>query len=117
LFFGGLISGFFGGLSGNQGAFRSFFLSTTHLSKEAFVATSAAISSIVDVVRLLLYGIAFAPLIEGTNLRILSWALACSFLGILLGLSFFRKISMHWIRKWVTLLIYLLGILMIIGVI
>ncbi|MGL4422959.1 MAG: TSUP family transporter, partial [Gemmataceae bacterium] len=36
---GGLLSGFFGGLSGMQGALRSAFLARAGLSKEAFVAT------------------------------------------------------------------------------
>jgi uncharacterized membrane protein YfcA len=37
---GGLVSGFFGGLSGHQGAFRSMFLVKAGLDKEAFVATA-----------------------------------------------------------------------------
>lgn len=37
--FGGLLSSFFGGLSGNQGALRSAFLIKAGLGKEAFVAT------------------------------------------------------------------------------
>ena len=36
LFFGGVISGFFGGLSGHQGALRSAFLIKCGLSKESF---------------------------------------------------------------------------------
>ncbi|OGA55934.1 MAG: hypothetical protein A3F74_03630, partial [Betaproteobacteria bacterium RIFCSPLOWO2_12_FULL_62_58] len=39
LFVGGLLSGFFGGLSGNQGALRSAFLIKAGLAKEAFVGT------------------------------------------------------------------------------
>ena len=45
---GGLLSGFFGGLSGNQGAFRSAFLIKAGLSKEAFVGTNAVSVVIVD---------------------------------------------------------------------
>jgi uncharacterized membrane protein YfcA len=43
LVIGGLLSGFFGGLSGNQGALRSAFLIKSNLSKEAFVATGIVI--------------------------------------------------------------------------
>ncbi len=39
LYIGGLISGFFGGLSGNQGALRSMFLLKCGLTKESFIAT------------------------------------------------------------------------------
>ncbi len=49
---GGLLSGFFGGLSGNQGAFRSAFLIKSGLGKEAFVATGVVSAVIVDSVRL-----------------------------------------------------------------
>jgi hypothetical protein len=35
---GGVVSGFFGGLSGNQGAFRSAFLLGAGLGKDAFIA-------------------------------------------------------------------------------
>jgi uncharacterized protein len=40
LVIGGLLSGFFGGLSGNQGALRSAFLVKAGLSKEVFIATT-----------------------------------------------------------------------------
>lgn len=39
---GGLLSGFFGGLSGNQGALRAAFLIRAGLSKQAYVGTGAA---------------------------------------------------------------------------
>ncbi len=54
--FGGLLSGFFGGLSGNQGALRSAFLLKAGLSKESFVATGVISAMAVDVVRLFVYG-------------------------------------------------------------
>ena len=53
---GGMLSGFFGGLSGNQGAFRSAFLLRAGLSKEGFVATGVVSAIIVDVARLGVYG-------------------------------------------------------------
>jgi uncharacterized protein len=39
---GGILSGFFGGLSGHQGALRSIFLLKAGLSKEQFVATRSS---------------------------------------------------------------------------
>jgi len=38
--FGGALSGFFGGVSGHQGAFRAAFLSKLGLTKEQFIGTS-----------------------------------------------------------------------------
>jgi len=52
---GGALSGFFGGLSGNQGALRSAFLLKIGLSKEAFVATGVVSAVIVDAARLVIY--------------------------------------------------------------
>ncbi|MEZ4804275.1 MAG: hypothetical protein R2852_01970 [Bacteroidia bacterium] len=49
---GGLISGFFGGLSGNQGALRSMFLLKSGLNKEAYIATGILIAFAVDITRL-----------------------------------------------------------------
>jgi len=56
---GGLLSGLFGGLSGNQGAFRSAFLIKSGLTKEAFVGTGVVSAVIVDSVRLSIYGLSF----------------------------------------------------------
>ena len=53
---GGLVSGFFGGLSGHQGAFRSMFLVKAGLDKEAFVATGVVLAVVVDMARLVVYG-------------------------------------------------------------
>jgi uncharacterized membrane protein YfcA len=49
---GGMLSGFFGGLSGNQGALRSAFLIKSGLSKEAFIGTAVVVSTFVDITRL-----------------------------------------------------------------
>ncbi|HQH28041.1 MAG TPA: sulfite exporter TauE/SafE family protein, partial [Oligoflexia bacterium] len=56
---GGALSGFFGGLSGNQGALRSAFLLKAGLSKEGFVATGIVSAVIVDAARLVVYGMGF----------------------------------------------------------
>src|SRR5690606_14534570 len=57
---GGALSGFFGGLSGNQGALRSAFLIKAGLSKEAFVATAVVVSTTVDFTRLSVYATRFS---------------------------------------------------------
>jgi uncharacterized membrane protein YfcA len=45
---GGLISGFFGGISGHQGALRSAFLMRSGLSKDAFMGTRVVCACLVD---------------------------------------------------------------------
>ncbi|HWR33576.1 MAG TPA: sulfite exporter TauE/SafE family protein, partial [Chitinophagaceae bacterium] len=54
---GGLLSGFFGGLSGHQGALRSAFLLRLQLSKEQFIATGIAIACMIDISRLSVYAV------------------------------------------------------------
>jgi uncharacterized membrane protein YfcA len=54
---GGVLSGFFGGLSGNQGALRSAFLIKIGLPKRAFVATGGVIAVIIDASRIGVYGL------------------------------------------------------------
>ncbi|HEX9601849.1 MAG TPA: sulfite exporter TauE/SafE family protein, partial [Mariniflexile sp.] len=56
---GGALSGFFGGLSGNQGALRSAFLIKAGLSKEAFIGTAVVVSTFVDFTRLSIYATRF----------------------------------------------------------
>jgi hypothetical protein len=55
LILGGVLSGFFGGLAGIQGALRSAFLIKSGLSKEAYIATGVIIASLVDFTRLWVY--------------------------------------------------------------
>ena len=56
---GGVLSGFFGGLSGHQGALRSVFLLKAGLTKESFIATGVVISLLVDIPRIVIYGAQF----------------------------------------------------------
>ena len=56
---GGMVSGFFGGLSGHQGAFRSLFLLKAGLDKQAFVATGIVIAMAIDLARTGVYGLRF----------------------------------------------------------
>lgn len=53
---GGIVSGFFGGLSGHQGAFRSAFLLQCGLTKDGFLGTGVVLACIVDLARLPVYG-------------------------------------------------------------
>lgn len=57
---GGAVSGFFGGLTGQQGAFRSIFLLRSGLEPERFIATGVMIAILVDLSRLATYAGSFA---------------------------------------------------------
>jgi hypothetical protein len=52
---GGVLSGFFGGLTGEQGGLRAAALLGFRCSKEAFVATATAAAVVVDLIRIPVY--------------------------------------------------------------
>lgn len=112
---GGILSGFFGGLSGNQGAFRSAFLIRAGLDKNAFVSTNAAIAALVDSSRILIYGLTFdMAVIEEKNTLILL-ATISAFFGVFLGTKLLKKVTVGFIQKLVAAMLYMLGVLLVIG--
>jgi uncharacterized protein len=90
------LSGFFGGLSGNQGALRSAFLIKGGLAKEAFVGTGVVAAVIVDVVRLAVYGLAFVTspmaVLAGPVAGVVVAAMLSAFLGAWLGARLMTKV-------------------------
>lgn len=117
LSFGGILSGFFGGLSGHQGAFRSAFLIKANLGKESFVATNAAIAALVDTSRIIIYGLTFNfVLIEAQSTLVLLATIA-AFLGVFIGTRLLKKITIGFIQKLVAVMLYLLGGLLGTGII
>jgi uncharacterized protein len=109
------ISGFIGGLTGNQGAFRSLFLINQGLDIKTYIATGAAISLIVDVVRLVFYMHLF-PTWDLFLPDVLP-ALLGSLFGALLGMSLMKKIKIHHIRGLVLTLLYICGFAFLVGLI
>ncbi len=121
---GGLLSGFFGGLSGHQGALRAAFLIRAGLDKKQFVGTSAACSAMVDVARLLAYWIGASLLISGTRSGfgavedawgLIASACVAGFLGAFVGARFVEKVRLNSVRTAVGILLILLGLLMATG--
>jgi uncharacterized protein len=115
---GGAISGFFGGLSGNQGALRSDFLIKAGLDKESFIGTSTISSVIVDIARLLVYGaglytVSFTWVNEIGRL-ILAATLA-AFLGAFIGSRLIKKITLHFLQIIVAFMLVLVGTGMLTG--
>jgi uncharacterized membrane protein YfcA len=107
---GGILSGFFGGLSGMQGALRSAFLSRAGLSKEGFVATAAVIAALVDVSRLGVYGRALWRQAADLDLALLAAAVAAAFAGAVVGRRVLRSVTMEGIRNLVAGLLVVVGI-------
>lgn len=118
LVWGGLLSGFFGGFSGHQGAFRSAFLTKVGISTEAFVGTNAAIGCMVDLARISIYAGIFGLSRGGSPIEAGQWPLVmagslAAFGGVMLGKRFLHKITMQTVQKLTGA--FLLGIGLALG--
>ncbi|MDP2483157.1 MAG: TSUP family transporter [Candidatus Palauibacterales bacterium] len=112
---GGALSGFFGGLSGHQGAFRAAFLSQLDFEPEAYVGTQAVLAVMVDLARLIVYG---AALYSG-HMAIVSgrfqWtavgiATAAAAAGVLVGWRFLHKTTFASLRVLIGVLLLAVGL-------
>lgn len=110
---GGFLSGFFGGLSGHQGALRSAFLLKCGLSKESFIATGVVIACLVDISRISVYSTHFSRAGIAENTLLLFSAVICAFLGAFIGNRLIKKVTMRAIQVIVSFL--LLGIAVALG--
>jgi uncharacterized membrane protein YfcA len=110
---GGFLSGFFGGLSGHQGALRSAFLLKCGLSKESFIATGVVIACLVDISRISVYSTHFSRAGIAENTLLLFSAVVCAFLGAFIGNRLIKKVTMRAIQVIVSFL--LLGIAVALG--
>lgn len=117
---GGALSGFFGGLSGHQGALRAAFLTPLELEPKAFAATQAAIASLVDVARISVYAAAFRagtlamPTESAMWVTILCATLA-AFTGALLGRRLLEKATVDGIRSLTGALLLMVGAGLVMG--
>lgn len=117
LLIGGLLSGFFGGLSGMQGAIRSAFLIKSGLPKEAFVATGVAISCLVDFSRLSVYSSRFLSAGLHENISLLVIAILSAISGAFLGNQLLKKVTLRRIQTLVAVMLLLLSIALGMGLI
>ena len=106
---GGLITGFFGGLSGHQGALRSAFLLRAGLEKEAFIATGVVIAAMVDITRLLVYSERFFTADLVRNGPLLGAAALAAFSGAVAGSRLLTKISFRSIEIGVAVLLIVIA--------
>jgi uncharacterized membrane protein YfcA len=107
---GGLLSGFFGGISGHQGALRSAFLIKYGLTKEAFIGTGVIIASIIDFSRLFVYSSKFALEWTEANTSLLLTAIVAASLGIMVAARLLKKITMSFVQYTVSILLFIIAI-------
>ena len=114
---GGLLSGFFGGLSGNQGALRSAFLIKSGLSKESFIATGIVVACIVDFSRLGVYMTRFSKSGLQENLALVIAATASAFIGAYAGSALLKKVTLKTVQVVVTVMLVILSIALGLGIV
>lgn len=115
MIFGGVLSGFFGGLSGHQGAFRSIFLIKAGLTKESFIATGIAIACMIDMIRLPIYYFKGSLLVNLDNVQVLLIAIVSATSGAYLGSIYFKKTTYESIQLIVSLLLIFIAIFILLG--
>lgn len=107
---GGILSGFFGGLSGNQGAFRSAFLIKAGLSKEAFIATALVVSTFVDFTRLVIYTSNFSKTGLSENLVMLTTVTISGIVGAFVGNKLLKKVTVNFLQTIVAILLIIISL-------
>lgn len=111
---GGVLSGFFGGLSGHQGALRAAFLARMGLTTAGFVATAAVSSLLVDLARLGVYGVVYVSghmdaLQEPRTRLLVAAATGAAFVGVVVGRRFVRKVTMRGVQTLTGVLLLLVA--------
>jgi uncharacterized membrane protein YfcA len=110
---GGLLSGFFGGLSGNQGALRSAFLIKLGLSKEAYVGTGAVCTVVVDLVRLTVYGFTLPAVLASAQSSqsgaLVLAATVSAFVGSYFGKRMLKKVTLRSVELAVAAMMVAIG--------
>jgi hypothetical protein len=110
LILGGILSGFFGGLAGIQGALRSAFLIKAGLSKEAYIATGVVIASMVDFTRLSVYAEHFTTSGLHENVGLIVFAIVSAILGAVIGKKLLKKITLQFVQVFVAVMLILIAL-------
>jgi uncharacterized membrane protein YfcA len=110
----GAISGFLGGLVGNQGSVRTAGLLAYDVSPRAFVATATTVALIVDGARMPVY-VATQGREMGSLWPILAVATAGVVIGTAVGVRILPRLAEKTFRRSVAVLLAVLGISMLIA--
>lgn len=110
---GGVVSGFLGGLTGQQGALRSVFLLRTGLSAQRFVATGAMIAILVDLSRLGTYATSFTAAglePQGREGLLVLVGTLSAFVGVFVATRWLEKLTIELVRYSVAALMLVIGL-------
>ncbi len=107
---GGVLSGFFGGLSGNQGALRSAFLIKAGLTKEAFIGTAVVVSTFVDFTRLSVYATRFVKSGLSDNIMLVVFAILAAISGAYIGNRLLKKVTIKYIQILIAIMLIIVSL-------
>ncbi|MFH1216312.1 MAG: sulfite exporter TauE/SafE family protein [Pseudomonadota bacterium] len=112
---GGVLSGFFGGLSGHQGALRSAFLMRTGLDKQTLIGTMVVSAVVVDFSRLVIYGLTFfennLPAMQEQGLiGLIIVGSLFAFAGSFAGSRLLKKITLKTLHTIIAVMLLLLAL-------
>ncbi|QQS35273.1 MAG: sulfite exporter TauE/SafE family protein [Ignavibacteriales bacterium] len=107
---GGILSGFFGGLSGHQGALRSAFLVKLNLSKESFIGTGVVIACLIDLTRLSVYSSKIFQTELKQNMTLLVISVLAAFAGAYIGNKILKKITYQSVKIIVAVMLIIISI-------
>jgi uncharacterized membrane protein YfcA len=114
---GGLLSGFFGGLSGHQGALRSAFLIRSGLDKNAFIATGVAIAVMIDLARISIYADPILHMDHQQTGSLVLTATIAAFAGAYLGNKILKKVTIKAVQIIVGIMLVIFSVAMMAGLI
>lgn len=132
---GGALSGFFGGLSGHQGALRTAFLVRTGLTKEQLVGTNAVCALCIDAIRLAVYMLPLfllGPWRQATGtqanqqsvistselpITLIICGTLAALIGTVAGRRLFKTVTIRAVRVCVGVLLLVMSLAMIAGVV
>lgn len=117
---GGLITGFVGGLSGQQGALRSMFLIKYGFEPRQYIATGVLIAVLIDLARVPTYAAGLSSTfseVSSAEIQLVVFGTLCAFLGAWTGSRLVKKTTILSLRYIVAFLMFAIGSLLIVGVI
>lgn len=114
---GGLVSGFFGGLTGHQGALRSAFLMKAGMTKEAFVGTRVVIACMVDLTRLSVYYFMLQQSWDIVTSPAVIVATLAAFTGAFLGNRWMKKKELEAVNRFIQIALMVFAVCLGLGLV
>jgi uncharacterized protein len=114
---GGGLSGFFGGLSGHQGALRTAFLNQMINDKSKLVASNSVLAMLVDFTRIPIYWNTWILQYNEIPYAWLIVSVLSAWCGAFLGNRYLKKVSWKLLDNFIALAICIFGLALMFGVI